>query len=123
VTDWRPPQALISAKTNADLYPGIEDAVTAILFLATPHRGSNAAVYGNILGLIANALLATRFTGKMRTDLLQSLKSKAYDLQVINEDFRSQTSRIKITSFIEQDTMKGMKERVNIVQPSKRRLI
>jgi len=108
-------QGLIIAKNESDHFPGIGDAVSGILFLGTPHQGSPSATYANILAQITNIFVVgtqvSRLTGRIRTDLLKSLKTKESELLKIAEDFRVHTTKIKISSFIEQVNMAGLNQR------------
>jgi hypothetical protein len=117
-------KALIIAKNESGNYPGIADYVRAILFLGTPHRGSTTARYGEVLAQIANVFVVatqtSRASGTMRYELLKSLRASENGLLAIAEDFRVHTARIKIFSFIEQKSMKGLNQRVrylNIISP------
>jgi hypothetical protein len=109
-------KALIIAKNESGNYPGIADSVKAILFLGTPHQGSTTARYGEVLAQIANVFVVatqtSRASGAMRSELLKSLKASENGLLAIAEDFRVHTAQIKIFSFIEQKSMKGLNQRV-----------
>lgn len=110
-------QAVTIARNEPDHYPNIGKAIAGILFLGTPHQGSPSARYARILARMANVLLtgtqSSRFTGKMRTDLLKSLKQHESELLNIAEDFRVHTSDIKIISFIEGKNIRGLSSRVS----------
>jgi hypothetical protein len=109
-------QAVTIARNELDHYPGIGKAVTAILFLGTPHQGSPSARYANILAQMANVFVvgsqSSRFAGKMRTDLLKSLQQHKSELLRVAEDFKVHTGDIKIISFVEGKNMKGLNSRV-----------
>lgn len=109
-------QALLIARNESALYPDIIGSVSAILFLATPHRGSTYASYATILSRIAEAITTgsqvSRITGAMRTDLLKSLRTNEDELLRIAEDFRVHTSSMKITSFLELKKMQGLNDKV-----------
>ena len=67
-----------------------------------------------VLASIANIALAgtSRFTGSIRTDLIESLKRDSEDLKGISTDFRNQIGNVKIASFIETSTTPPAKTRV-----------
>jgi ankyrin repeat domain-containing protein 50 len=117
--DWNPLlmliQALIIARLDAEDYGNIIDSVSAILFLATPHRGSGETQLPMVLASIANIALAgtSRFIGSIRTDLIESLKRDSGDLKKISTDFRNQMENIRIASFIETRTTPPVKTRVS----------
>ena len=105
------------AREDPQSYPGIGEAITAVLFLGTPHQGSSSATYGKVLGQTLNTLVigsqASRFTGPVRTELLRSLRTYDRELLNIAQDFSKHTADIKIRSFIEGKSMKGMNHRVS----------
>lgn len=107
-------QAMLLAHNEARLYPHMFDAVAAILFLATPHQGSSVADSVKIMTRIINAAFigtqTSRFTGKMRSDLLKSLQRNNTELWQIADSFRVHTNQIQITSFIEKKKMKGLNQ-------------
>jgi len=59
-----------------------------------------------VLASIANVALAgtSRFIGRFRTDLIESLETDSGDLKGISTDFRNQMGNMKIASFIETST-------------------
>jgi ankyrin repeat domain-containing protein 50 len=95
------------------MYENIRMSVTAILFLGTPHRGSQETVFPLVLTSIANVALAgtSRFVGSMRSDLIKSLERDSKILKDVSTNFRNQTHDIKIASFIEQDRTPPAKNR------------
>lgn len=108
-------KALIIARLDAEDYGSIAESVSAILFLATPHQGSEHASLPAVLCSVANVALigTTRFTGPMRTDLVESLKKDSDNLNEISKDFRNQVKTIKIASFVEDVVIRPLKSRVN----------
>ena len=96
------------------MYDNIRTSVTAILFLGTPHRGSEEARFPLVLASIANVALAgtSRFVGSMRSDLIKSLEKDSKILKDISTNFRNHTRDIKIASFIEQNRTPPAKNRV-----------
>lgn len=113
---------MLIAHNEAKFYPGILASVKAILFLGTPHRGSDIANYGAVLSNLANAVLktsqASRTTGTLRKDLLDELSTNAPGLLKIATDFRVHTGGIQITSFIEDKVEPGLNTRVGFITVS-----
>lgn len=99
------------------MFPGIGNAIAGILFLGTPHRGSRYATYAYILATTANSLIigtqASRLVGRMRSDILKTLKTHAPELITIAEDFRKYAGDIRIRSFVEGANVRGLNRRVN----------
>jgi hypothetical protein len=96
------------------MYSSIHKSVTTILFLGTPHRGSEEGTFPSALADIANVALVgtSRFVGSMRSDRIKSLQKDPKILKEISTNFRKQTRGIKIASFIEQTANPPAKNRV-----------
>ncbi|KAI9747577.1 MAG: hypothetical protein M4579_007436, partial [Chaenotheca gracillima] len=109
-------KALIIARNESSLYPHFNASVSGVLFLGTPHQGLPSATYASILSQIANVFMIgsqmSRFTGPLRTELLQSLQRNENELLYIAQDFRVHTGPLMIASFIEQKNMLGLNERI-----------
>ena len=107
---------MITAKIDSSQFPGLQEAISAILFLGTPHRGSAYARYATILSHIANVFVKgfqlSRLIGPVHTNLLSRLQTNEGDLLRLAEDFRNQITNVKIFSFTEQKAMQGFNERV-----------
>lgn len=86
-------------------FKDLRESVAGICFLSTPHRGSSQTHLPIILTNIANFAISgtSRFTGVMRTDLIESLQKDSPILKDISTNFRNQTTNIRIASFIEQE--------------------
>ena len=87
---------------NDPKYESIIKAVTAITFLATPHRGTNLAE------LLDRILRSTIITNSKL--YISELAKNSYTLQKLNEQFRHIAPRLDIVSFYEtQSTPIGLK--------------
>ena len=97
-----------------NLYNSILNSVTAILFLATPHRGSEETSIPFILSSILNIALTgtSRLVGSMRSDLIKAIEKDSQILKDISTTFRNLTRNIKVASFIEQKITPPSKKRV-----------
>ena len=93
--DLRVPKALLKAFLETR-YHGIKDATIGILFLGTPHRGSNMADYGKVL-----ANVASWATNRPSSRLLRDLQNNSDTLAHLTSDFKNQLSMYQIASFFE----------------------
>jgi protein SERAC1 len=98
-------------------YSYITESTRAIIFLGTPHRGSDSVRWPILLSNIANVAFAAAapLTGQFRKDLLKSLERNSEDLKTISTNFRNQISGIKIVSCIEQDSTPPFSKRARIL--------
>lgn len=87
---------------NDPEYESIIKAISAIIFLATPHRGTNLAE------LLDRILRSTIITNSK--PYISELARNSYTLQKLNEQFRHVAPRLDIVSFYEtQSTAIGLK--------------
>lgn len=87
---------------NDPKYESIIKAITAITFLATPHRGTHLAE------LLDRILRSTFVTNSKQ--YISELAQNSYTLQKLNEQFRHIAPRLDIVSFYEtQSTPIGLK--------------
>ncbi|MCJ1438602.1 hypothetical protein MMC27_007992 [Xylographa pallens] len=75
-------------------YKDIVQAIRAIIFLSTPHRGTNLAV-------ALNRILTVSIFGHSPKQYISELENNSLTLQDINEQFRGFASRLAIFSFFE----------------------
>ena len=111
-------QAMIMAHRNNE-QKAIWSATKGIIFMGTPHDGSHYADYGKVLADVANVAsritLTHRFTGGVRTSLIESLKSQSMELRAIADDFVAITksSDLLIINFYETKTLPYMNRTVS----------
>ncbi|KAL9003320.1 MAG: hypothetical protein Q9188_003796 [Gyalolechia gomerana] len=87
---------------NDPQYEAVVKSISAITFLATPHRGTNLAE------LLNRILRATFFSDSKR--YISELGKNSFTLQKLNEQFRHIAPRLDIVSFYEtQPTSTGLK--------------
>ncbi len=87
---------------NDPKYESIIKAVSAIIFLATPHRGTNLAE-------LLNRILRSTFVSNSK-QYVSELAKNSFTLQKLNEQFRHIAPRLDIVSFYEtQSTSIGLK--------------
>ncbi|KAJ9500638.1 hypothetical protein H2202_003854 [Exophiala xenobiotica] len=91
-------------------YKGIVQSTSAILFLSTPHRGTNLAE-------LLNRVLSACLFGFSAKDYISELRTNSPTIQEINEQFRNLSPNIKIVSFFETKATKVGPSHVMILQP------
>jgi hypothetical protein len=104
-------------------FDDIRTYTLGIMFFGTPHRGSESTAFPMTLGNVANIALSrtSRYTGKIRTDLIDMLKKDSDFLKRISTNFRNQLGKLKLSSFIEQDITPPSSVRVCSTRPSSHR--
>jgi hypothetical protein len=94
-------QACIEGQNDPE-YEKIVKAISAIIFLATPHRGSN-------LASVLSRILPSTVSGNSKKYIAELVKNSV-TLQKLNEQFRHIVPRLDIVSFYEtQPTSIGLK--------------
>ncbi len=78
---------------NDPAYDSIIKAISAIIFLSTPHRGTNLAETLNRILQVSFATSPTQF--------ISELSSGSQTLQKLNEQFRHIAPKLDIVSFYE----------------------
>ncbi|TVY14174.1 Ankyrin repeat domain-containing protein [Lachnellula arida] len=105
---------LTIASNDPTRYGDIHSSTTSILFMATPHRGSDHAALFSGIAEIANWPLAgtlSRFKGKVRDDLIRGLEKDSPAIRKIAEDFRK-LEGLKFFSFVEMNRTKPLSRKV-----------
>lgn len=95
---------------NDPEYEAIVKAVSAIIFLSTPHRGTNLAE-------TLNRVLQASFISAPK-QFISDLTRNSFTLQKLNEQFRHVAPKLDIVSFYETHTMPVGFNRNRIVCPS-----
>ncbi|KAI3552180.1 NACHT and WD domain-containing protein [Colletotrichum abscissum] len=94
-------EAYIQGQNDPD-YQAIIKSISAITFLATPHRGTNLAE-------ILNKILQSTFVNSSK-QYISELSNNSFMLQKLNEQFRHIAPKLDIVSFYEtQSTSIGVK--------------
>ncbi|KAH6649379.1 hypothetical protein F5144DRAFT_634706 [Chaetomium tenue] len=82
-------------------------SVTGIVFFGTPHRGSDTAKLGTLVGTMINTFLKAASAGlqtkAIRTDLLRHLESDSKALQELADSVRDRLGSLQIVSFYETE--------------------
>ncbi|KAI1468752.1 uncharacterized protein F4812DRAFT_470599 [Daldinia caldariorum] len=95
--------ALVRANER-NFYKEILSCVQGVAFLGTPHQGSEAANWAQIL---ANMLDVMSFNSNMNTALLENLQEQSDVLFKISESFVDRCDKLQIVSFYETRELSG----------------
>jgi hypothetical protein len=92
-------QALLSAKIHEDDYPDVAWSIAGIIFLGTPHRGSNYQSKASIIATIASIVGVGE-----RSQVLKSIEKDSDTLTDMIHDFTrlANSSSIPLFCFFEQ---------------------
>ncbi|KAK5260992.1 hypothetical protein LTR40_003095, partial [Exophiala xenobiotica] len=94
--------ALFQARLESR-YQSIKDATIGLIFLGTPHRGSDKATYGKVLANVAQFI-----SHKPPPRLLSALQTNSDVLLQLTTNFRFQLPDYEVYSFFELRPMKGL---------------
>lgn len=86
-------RAFIQGSLNEE-YQGITQNIKAVLFLATPHRGTDLAE-------TLNRILSSSIFGHSSKDYLAELTRNSVTIDELNESFRHHASKLRLFSFYE----------------------
>lgn len=89
-------------------YSAVGKSAAGVIFLGTPHRGSDIAFWNKTVGKIADFAL---FDG-IRTDLLKTLEPKSIELGDICSMFVERAVPLQIFTIYERIKMKGLPDLV-----------
>ena len=95
-------QSLFQARIE-QRYNSISESTVGIIFLGTPHRGSENATYGTILSNIATSVL-----NGPPSRLVNALRTNSEALMRLTTDFRFQLPKYQVYSFYEMKPMKPL---------------
>jgi hypothetical protein len=107
--------ALTTAASDP-MYENLYDSVYGIMFLGTPHGGSDETEFALTLTSIANATFSgvSRLSGRFRDELVKPLQRGSATLRNIQKNFLEKEIHlgIRIASFCEDKKMRFMKNLV-----------
>ena len=95
-------QALLQARLESR-YQTIKDATVGLIFLGTPHRGSDKVTYGKVLANVAQTI-----SRRPPSRLLSALETNSNVLLRLTTDFRHQLPDYEVYSFFELRPIKGL---------------
>lgn len=90
-------------------YNSISESTVGIIFLGTPHRGSQKAVYGKVLATVATTVL-----NRPSPRLVSALETNSEALMRLTTDFRFQLPKYQIYSFYEMKPIKALSTLVSV---------
>ncbi|KAL2070583.1 hypothetical protein VTL71DRAFT_13609 [Oculimacula yallundae] len=97
-------KALIIAHEKSDRYSSISRDTFGVMFMGTPHRGSDIAFWGKLFGTMADILTA----GSIRTQLLKDLQPKSSCLGDICLQFVERSQTLRIFTIYERLKIRGV---------------
>lgn len=92
-------QALVLAHDAMDLYGNILNSVKGVIFMATPHRGSELVPWAILLSNFVNV---ASFGRGIRKSLLRNIDRDSDMLGEISRQFTHRATKLKLMSFVEQ---------------------
>ncbi|KAI9857467.1 MAG: hypothetical protein M1813_008217 [Trichoglossum hirsutum] len=98
-------QALVLAHERSSLYEGLLQRVRGVVFMGTPHRGSNVVSWTDFL---ARALYAIQVGTGTNKDLLSILRRDSKVLSDISRQFIDIGAKLQIRTFIETELLEYM---------------
>ncbi|KAK5562446.1 hypothetical protein LTR43_011950 [Exophiala xenobiotica] len=107
-------QALFQARLESRYQP-LKDATIGLIFLGTPHRGSDKATYGKVLANVAQFI-----SHKPPPRLLSALQTNSDVLLQLTTNFRFQLPDYEVYSFFELRPIKGLSS-LRSIEPYSRR--
>jgi ankyrin repeat domain-containing protein 50 len=94
---------------EASRYTNILQSTKAVVFFGTPHSGSEQAdflsVLVDIVAKFGSLSMIDRAYGKIRQDLLRTLKPRSVELEALSMSFMERSKELEIVSFYEENAM------------------
>jgi hypothetical protein len=108
---------LVYAHEDQHTYGRVLESTTGIVFLATPHRGSDTANLADVVYTIINTFM-TIGTGGLRpkaarAELLEYLSRNSYALQDLLVSVRHRLQNLSVVTFYENRVMPPLSSLVN----------
>ena len=98
-------RAIILAHEDSDTYHDLQDAVKGVVFMGTPHRGSQIATFAQIAANILNSLMPGN---TIKRPLMRALSTNSRELEEINRSFVPRCSSLELASFYEAEIFPGL---------------
>ncbi|KAI1660852.1 hypothetical protein F4813DRAFT_386262 [Daldinia decipiens] len=97
-------QALVFAHEEETNYGAVLRSIVGIIFLGTPHKGSNLATLGSIVGTIINSLAVVK-PAVVKPELLHQLKYNAEELHDLSLSVRNRFQNMTVITFYETEPL------------------
>ena len=91
-------KALIVANERQKLYGLVGKSIIGVVFLGTPHKGSDLAFWGTVFTKLADFAVF----GRMKTELIECLKPKSKELGEICSQFVERGIPLQIFSIYDE---------------------
>ncbi|KAL8654315.1 MAG: hypothetical protein Q9226_003490 [Calogaya cf. arnoldii] len=98
-------KALVLAHQRSTTYSNLLDRVQGVMFLGTPHRGSDVAYW---MGFVARAFQTAQLGTGTNSKLLEALEKNSSTLSNISQEFVERGAGLKIRTFYETEKMDYM---------------
>ncbi|RSL74566.1 hypothetical protein CEP53_000140 [Fusarium sp. AF-6] len=108
-------QAFLLASNERGLFGSLRQSTCAILFFATPQRGTSSEYYDDVLCNIVDAMTfrntIDRLLEYFRNDILESIRCNGTRLCQLAKKFHSEAYHLQhVSSFVETSAMPGQKD-------------
>ena len=98
-------------------YTNILQSTKAVVFFGTPHSGSEQvnllSVLADIVAVFGSLSMVDRAYGKIRQDLVRTLKPRSVELEALSMSFTERSKELEIISFYEENAMPPFKREVS----------
>ncbi|RMJ15462.1 hypothetical protein CDV36_004852 [Fusarium kuroshium] len=108
-------QAILLASNERGLFGSLRQSTCAILFFATPQRGTSSEYYDDVLCNIVDAMTfrntIDRLLEYFRNDILESIRCNGTRLCQLAKKFHSEAYHLQhVSSFVETSAMPGQRD-------------
>jgi Calcineurin-like phosphoesterase/NACHT domain/Ankyrin repeats (3 copies)/Putative serine esterase (DUF676) len=97
-------KALIIANEKQEVYGNVHEATKTILFLGTPHKGSDVAYWGTYAARLVKAM---QFGFGTNTNFITALQKNSASFAEITRQFTPLATSLKIRTFYETEKLAG----------------